>query len=161
MSVYIERKSIRNLYSCLNPNDRVLVGQVLIDIDAIPPAEVIPKGSDEASLAYAEGWKNGEEAERSRRPKGEQIAIGAVCEVICKHCIKANGHCQHHWKCPLLTEIAKLIEPKDEPQTLKCFKSDKYKSCEYVGKCDNHICLKALSEGEKRAKTEPQTERSE
>ena len=117
MSDYIERKSIRNLYSCLNPNDRVLVGQVLIDIDAIPPAEVIPKGSDEASLAYAEGWKNGEEAERSRRPKGEQIAIGAVCEVICKHCIKANGHCQHHWKCPLLTEIAKLIEPKDEPQT--------------------------------------------
>ena len=51
------------------------------------------------------------------RPKGEQIAIGAVCEVICKHCIKANGYCQHHWKCPLLTEIAKLIEPKDEPQT--------------------------------------------
>ena len=51
------------------------------------------------------------------RPQGEQIAIGAVCEVICKHCIKANGCCQHHWKCPLLTEIAKLIEPKDEPQT--------------------------------------------
>ena len=53
------------------------------------------------------------------------------------------------------------VRSKDEPQTLKCFKSDKYKSCEYVGKCDNHICLKALSEGEKRAKTEPQTERSE
>ena len=51
------------------------------------------------------------------RPKGDQIAIGAVCEVICKHCIKANGHCQHHWKCPLLTEIAELMEPKDEPQT--------------------------------------------
>ena len=51
------------------------------------------------------------------RPKGERIAIGAVCEVICKHCIKANGYCQHHWKCPLLTEIAKLIEPKTEPQT--------------------------------------------
>ena len=50
-------------------------------------------------------------------PKGEWIAIGTVCEVICKHCIKANGHCQHHWKCPLLTEIAKLMESKDEPQT--------------------------------------------
>lgn len=40
MSDLIERKSIRDLYSCLNPNDRVLVGQVLIDIDAIPSAEV-------------------------------------------------------------------------------------------------------------------------
>lgn len=53
----------------------------------------------------------------SARPKEEQIAIGTVCEVICKHCIKANGCCQHHWKCPLLTEIAELIESKDEPQT--------------------------------------------
>ena len=53
----------------------------------------------------------------SARPKEERIAIGAVCEVICKHCIKANGCCQHHWKCPLLTEIAELIESKDEPQT--------------------------------------------
>lgn len=51
------------------------------------------------------------------RLKEERIAIGAVCEAICKHCIKANGCCQHHWKCPLLTEIAELIEPKDEPQT--------------------------------------------
>lgn len=40
MNDLIERKSIRNLYSCLNPNDRVLVGQVLIDIDAIPSVDV-------------------------------------------------------------------------------------------------------------------------
>ena len=41
MSDYIERKSIRNLYSCLNPEDKVRVAQVLIDIDAIPSADAV------------------------------------------------------------------------------------------------------------------------
>ena len=40
------------------------IGEAILE--SISPAEVIPKGSNEASLAYAEGWKNGEEAERSR-----------------------------------------------------------------------------------------------
>lgn len=39
MSDLIKRKSIKNMYSCLNPEDKVRVAQVLIDIDAIPPAE--------------------------------------------------------------------------------------------------------------------------
>lgn len=41
MSDYIERKSIRNLYSCLNPEDKVRVAQVLTDIDAIPSDDVV------------------------------------------------------------------------------------------------------------------------
>ena len=41
MSDYIERKSIRNLYSCLNPEDKVRVAQVLIDIDAIPSDDAV------------------------------------------------------------------------------------------------------------------------
>ena len=41
MSDYIERKSIRNLYSCLDPEDKVRVAQVLIDIDAIPSDDAV------------------------------------------------------------------------------------------------------------------------
>ena len=41
MSDYIERKSIRDMYSCLDPNARVLVGQVLTDIDAIPTIDAV------------------------------------------------------------------------------------------------------------------------
>lgn len=41
MSDYIERKSIRNMYSCLNPNDRVRAEQVVTDIDAIPSADAV------------------------------------------------------------------------------------------------------------------------
>ena len=41
MSDLIERKSIRNLYSCLDPEDKVRVAQVLIDIDAIPSADAV------------------------------------------------------------------------------------------------------------------------
>lgn len=42
------------------------------------------------------------------------ISKRSVNKIICKHCVKAMGHCKHHWDCPLLTEIAKY---KDEPQT--------------------------------------------
>ena len=76
-----------------------------------------PYYSDDFIKGFECGAKRQFEADKKARPKGERIAIGAVCEVICKHCIKANGRCQHRWKCPLLTEIAELIEPKDEPQT--------------------------------------------
>lgn len=38
MSDLIKRKSIRNMYSCLDPEDKVRVAQVLTDIDAIPSA---------------------------------------------------------------------------------------------------------------------------
>ena len=41
MSDYIKRKSIRDMYSCLNPDARALVGQVLIDIDAIPTIDAV------------------------------------------------------------------------------------------------------------------------
>ena len=41
MNDYIERKSIRNMYSCLNPNDRVRAEQVVTDIDAIPSADAV------------------------------------------------------------------------------------------------------------------------
>jgi hypothetical protein len=41
MSDYIKRESIRNMYSCLDPNARVLVGQVLTDIDAIPTIDAV------------------------------------------------------------------------------------------------------------------------
>lgn len=39
MEDLIRRSSIRNMYSCLNAEDRVRVSQVLIDIDAIPAFE--------------------------------------------------------------------------------------------------------------------------
>lgn len=41
MSDYIERKSIRNLYSYLDPEGKVRVAQVLIDIDAIPSTDAV------------------------------------------------------------------------------------------------------------------------
>lgn len=46
-----------------------------------------------------------------------------VNKIICKYCIEFNGYCEHHWDCPVLTEIAKFGEHKDEPQT----EYDKYR----------------------------------
>ena len=47
------------------------------------------------------------------------ITIGDVCEIICKHCVKAHGRCLHKWDCPLLTEIAKYIDRKTENSSEK------------------------------------------
>ena len=47
------------------------------------------------------------------------ITIGDVCEIICKHCVKAHGRCLHKWDCPLLTEIAKYIDRKTENNSEK------------------------------------------
>lgn len=96
-----------------------------------------PYYSDDFIKGFECGAKRQFEADKKARPKGERIAIGTVCEVICKHCIKANGCCQHHWKCPLLTEIAELIEPKDEPQT----NADQHvQRVEYVGNDEKSRC---------------------
>ena len=74
MSDLIERKSIRNMYSCLDPNDRVLVGQVLIDIDAIPSADV-PTTMTEVIGAIREaeyrGYMKGVLVGGEERSKGE------------------------------------------------------------------------------------------
>lgn len=70
MSDYIERKSIRNLYSCLNPNDRVLVGQVLIDIDAIPSVDT-PTTMTGVIDAIREAEYRGCMKAVEDRPKGE------------------------------------------------------------------------------------------
>ena len=42
MSDYIRRESIRNMYACLDADARVMAGQVVIDIDAIPSVEEVP-----------------------------------------------------------------------------------------------------------------------
>lgn len=74
MNDLIERKSIRNLYSCLNPNDRVLVGQVLIDIDAIPSAEV-PTTMTGVIDAIREAEYRGCMKAVEERPKGEWASV--------------------------------------------------------------------------------------
>ena len=102
MSDLIERSEVLKQLR-LNHKDVVYIdkNECARRIEAIPPAEVVPKGSDEASLAYAEGWKNGEEAARSRSPKGEWIAripsekgLGVVYECpYCKYevdCVPTN-----------------------------------------------------------------------
>ena len=74
MSDLIERKSIRNLYSCLNPNDRVLVGQVLIDIDAIPSADV-PTTMTGVVDAIREAEYRGYMKAVEERPKEEWTSV--------------------------------------------------------------------------------------
>ena len=63
------------------------------------------------------------------------ITIGDVCEIICKHCVKAHGRCLHKWDCPLLTEIAKYIDRKTE----NC--SEKPNNCEHITE-DGVTCAK-------------------
>ena len=96
MSDYIERKSIRNMYSCLNPNDRVLVGQVLIDIDAIPSAEV-PTTMTGVIDAIREAEYRGYMKAVEERPKGEWKHLKGD-EWFCSECgyvIWTEGSWEH------------------------------------------------------------------
>ncbi len=113
MSDLIERKSIRNLYSCLNPNDRVLVGQVLIDIDAIPSAEV-PTTMTGVIDAIREAEYRGRMKAVEERPKGEWAFVLAELherfDALEKEIRKASAEMS-----AIIREY--VDEQKDEPQT--------------------------------------------
>ena len=75
------------------------------------------------------------------------ITIGDVCEIICKHCVKAHGRCLHKWDCPLLTEIAKYIDRKTESS------SEKPNNCE-VSEIPTGSIISKMEQVEDEPKTE-------
>ena len=75
------------------------------------------------------------------------ITIGDVCEIICKHCVKAHGRCLHKWDCPLLTEIAKYIDRKTENS------SEKPNNCE-VSEIPTGSIISKMEQVEDEPKTE-------
>ena len=72
MSDLIKRKSIRNMYSCLDPEDKVRVAQVLTDIDAIPSVDT-PTTMTGVIDAIREAEYRGYMKAVEDRPKGEWI----------------------------------------------------------------------------------------
>lgn len=87
-----------------------------------------------ALKAWEREHKNGhiEQTERKGRVMFETIPKKEVSKIICKHCLNANKYCQHHWDCPLLTEIMKFTDRKTENCSEKpnnCESKDESKSC--------------------------------
>ena len=94
MSDYIERKSIRNLYSCLNPEDKVRVEQVLTDIDAIPTLDAV-------------------EVVRCKECKYAEVYDGYYTQICCE-----NGVIGGHGELWNPDDFCSYGERKDVPGTL-------------------------------------------